>query len=77
MLTPRIESIVGEKGGAIKLAKVDIDEHSDLAMDHGVAAVPVLLIMKNGKTLNRMVGVQDTDKLREWVDKSIEASKNQ
>ncbi|XP_013100464.1 thioredoxin, mitochondrial [Stomoxys calcitrans] len=75
MLTPRLESIVGEKAGAVKLAKVDIDEHSELALDYEVAAVPVLMAMKGGKVVNRMVGLQDTDKLRAWIDKTVEDNK--
>ncbi|XP_023294118.2 thioredoxin, mitochondrial [Lucilia cuprina] len=75
MLTPRLESIVGEKAGAVKLAKVDIDEHSELALDYDVAAVPVLMAMKDGKVVNRMVGLQDTDKLRAWIEKTVEENK--
>uniref|UniRef100_A0A1L8EEY1 Putative thioredoxin mitochondrial n=1 Tax=Haematobia irritans TaxID=7368 RepID=A0A1L8EEY1_HAEIR len=75
MLTPRLESIVGEKAGAVKLAKVDIDEHSELALDYDVAAVPVLMAMKGGKVVNRMVGLQDTDKLRAWIEKTVEDNK--
>ncbi|XP_018801870.1 PREDICTED: thioredoxin, mitochondrial [Bactrocera latifrons] len=75
MLTPRIETVVGEKAGAIKLAKVDIDEHSELALDYDVGAVPVLLVMKEGKVVNRMVGLQDTDKIRAWIDKAVEGAK--
>ncbi|KAM7359003.1 thioredoxin, mitochondrial [Cochliomyia hominivorax] len=75
MLTPRLESIIGEKAGAVKLAKVDIDEHSELALDYDVAAVPVLMAMKDGKVVNRMVGLQDTDKLRAWIEKTVEENK--
>lgn len=75
MLTPRLESIVGEKAGSVKLAKVDIDEHSDLALDYEVGAVPVLMAMKNGKVVNRMIGLQDTDKLRAWIEKTVAENK--
>lgn len=37
MLTPRIETIVAEKQGKILLAKVDIDENTDLALDYHVS----------------------------------------
>lgn len=67
MLTPRIETVIDENGGKINLAKVDIDEYSDLALDYEVAAVPVLLAIRNGKVEERLVGLQDTDKLRKWV----------
>ncbi|XP_055845900.1 thioredoxin, mitochondrial [Episyrphus balteatus] len=75
MLTPRIESVIGEKAGAIALAKVDIDEHSELALDYEVASVPVLMVIKDGKVQTRLVGLQDTDKLRAWVDKAVEDAK--
>lgn len=75
MLTPRIESIIGEKAGTVKLAKVDIDEHSELALNYDIGSVPVLLVIKDGKVQNRLVGLQDTDKLRAWVNQAVEAAK--
>ncbi|EDW78803.1 thioredoxin, mitochondrial [Drosophila tropicalis] len=75
LLTPRIENIVGEQAGSIKLAKVDIDEHSELALDYDVAAVPVLVVMQNGKELQRMVGLQDEDKIRAWVAAAVKQAK--
>ncbi|EDV96815.1 thioredoxin C-1 [Drosophila grimshawi] len=75
LLTPRIEGIVGEQAGSIKLAKVDIDEHSELALDYDVAAVPVLVIMQNGKEVQRMVGLQDEDKIRAWVATAVKNAK--
>uniref|UniRef100_A0A1B6H879 Thioredoxin domain-containing protein n=1 Tax=Homalodisca liturata TaxID=320908 RepID=A0A1B6H879_9HEMI len=70
-LTPRIESVVAEKEGRVVLAKVDIDEHSNLADDYDIKSVPVLLIMRNGKVEDRIVGLQDTDKLHKFVDSVI------
>lgn len=71
MLTPRIESIIGENAGKISLAKIDVDEHSELALDYEVASVPVLLAIRNGKVEQRLVGLQDTDKLRQWVENVV------
>ncbi|KAL0100947.1 hypothetical protein PUN28_019378 [Cardiocondyla obscurior] len=72
MLTPRIETVVAEKQGKVLLAKVDIDENTDLALDYQVGSVPVLIAMKDGKVLDRIVGLQDTDKLRQFVNKYAE-----
>lgn len=72
MLTPRLESVIAEKQGKVLLAKVDIDENSDLALDYEVGSVPVLIAMKDGKVLERVVGLQDTDKLRQFVNKYAE-----
>lgn len=51
--------------------QVDIDELTDLSLEYDVQAVPVLAVMKNGKIVNKMVGLQDTDKLRKWVTDNI------
>ncbi|GFG38072.1 hypothetical protein Cfor_10647 [Coptotermes formosanus] len=72
MLTPRLESVVAEKKGEVLLAKVDIDENTDLALDYEVSAVPVLIAFKNGKEQERLVGLQDVDKLRKFVNKVVD-----
>ncbi|XP_011497279.1 PREDICTED: thioredoxin, mitochondrial [Ceratosolen solmsi marchali] len=69
LLTPRIEQLVGEKQGKILLAKVDIDENTDLAMDYDIASVPVLMVMKDGKVMERLIGLQDIDKLKKFINK--------
>ncbi|XKL63593.1 hypothetical protein PGB90_005957 [Kerria lacca] len=72
LLGPRIESVIDEKKGEVLLAKVDIDENSDIALDYEVNAVPVLLGFKKGKAEERMIGLQDEDKLKTFVNKFIE-----
>lgn len=67
-LTPRLESVISENKGKVVLAKVDIDEQSDLALDYEVSSVPVLVAIKNGKVQQRLVGLQDIDKLRKWIE---------
>lgn len=52
--------------------KVDIDELTDLALEHGVQAVPVLAAFKNGKAVSKIIGLQDTDIIRKWVKSQIE-----
>ncbi|KAL0822693.1 hypothetical protein ABMA28_004713 [Loxostege sticticalis] len=68
LLTPRLESIISESKGKVILAKVDIDEQTDLALDYEVSSVPVLVAIKDGKVQQRLVGLQDTDKLRKWIE---------
>ncbi|GLH06316.1 Thioredoxin-T [Gryllus bimaculatus] len=69
MLTPRLETVIEEQKGKVLLAKVDIDENTDLALDYEVGSVPVLIAIKDGKVAERLVGLQDTDKLRKFVEK--------
>lgn len=55
----------------IILSKVDIDELTELSLEYGIQSVPVLAVVKNGKVVNKMVGLHDTDKLRHFVTESI------
>ncbi|GBP55919.1 Thioredoxin, mitochondrial [Eumeta japonica] len=71
LLTPRLETVIAESKGKVVLVKVDIDEQSDLALDYDVSSVPVLVAIKNGKIQQRLVGLQDTDKLRKWVEQFV------
>lgn len=51
---------------------MDIDELSELALDYEVSSVPVLLVIKDGKVQKRLVGLQDTDQLRTWVQSAVQ-----
>jgi thioredoxin 1 len=50
---------------------VDIDELTELSLEYGIQSVPVLAVVKNGKVVKKIVGLQDTDKLRKWVTESL------
>ncbi|XP_076337261.1 thioredoxin, mitochondrial-like [Tachypleus tridentatus] len=71
LLGPRLEKLVDSKGDKVHLAKVDIDNLAELAMEYGVSAVPSVVAIKNGKVFNQFVGVLDEDKLEAFVDKLI------
>lgn len=59
MLSPIIDEIAEEVNEDVKVGKVNVDEEQDLAMEFGVMSIPTLVIMKNGKEIRRMVGVQE------------------
>ena len=53
----------------VDLAKVDIDDLADLAMEHGVNAVPTVIAVKNGEIVDKLVGVADEDVLATFINK--------
>jgi thioredoxin 1 len=71
MLGPRLEVLIAGKKGKVVLAKIDIDQMTDLAVSHGVEAVPTVLAMKDGKVLDRFVGLKDEADLETFVQKLI------
>uniref|UniRef100_A0A8D8TXG6 Thioredoxin, mitochondrial n=2 Tax=Cacopsylla melanoneura TaxID=428564 RepID=A0A8D8TXG6_9HEMI len=69
-LAPRLETLIQRMNGKVQLAKVDIDEMTDLAMDYNISSVPVLIKMKDGKEQDRMVGLQNTARLEAFIESS-------
>jgi thioredoxin 1 len=49
MLSPIIDQIAEEYSGVIKVGKIDIDEESSLAQQHGISSIPTLILYKNGE----------------------------
>uniref|UniRef100_U3KEY8 Thioredoxin, mitochondrial n=2 Tax=Ficedula albicollis TaxID=59894 RepID=U3KEY8_FICAL len=73
ILGPRLEKLVAKLEGKVLMAKVDIDDHTDLAIEYEVSAVPTVLAMKNGDVVDKFVGVKDEDQLEAFLKKLIGA----
>ncbi|MBP7951223.1 MAG: thioredoxin [Verrucomicrobiales bacterium] len=57
MLGPVLDEIAREKGSAVKICKVNVDEAADLAADFGIQSIPALFYFKNGQVVHKAVGV--------------------
>ena len=58
MLAPTIDQLSSELAGKVKVAKLNIDENPNIANRFGVRSIPTLLILKDGREVDRLVGVQ-------------------
>ncbi|ENN79857.1 thioredoxin, mitochondrial [Dendroctonus ponderosae] len=67
-LAPRLENVIAQRKGNISVAKVDIDDLGELAAKYEVSTIPALVVFQNGKVKERLVGLQDEDKLTLWID---------
>nr|XP_010958675.1 thioredoxin, mitochondrial [Camelus bactrianus]XP_045376655.1 thioredoxin, mitochondrial [Camelus bactrianus]XP_045376656.1 thioredoxin, mitochondrial [Camelus bactrianus] len=71
ILGPRLEKAVAKQHGKVVMAKVDIDDHTDLAIEYEVSAVPTVLAIKNGDVVDKFVGIKDEDQLEAFLKKLI------
>lgn len=71
ILGPRLEKAIAKQKGRVAMAKVDIDEHTDLAIEYGVSAVPTVIAMRGGDVIDQFVGIKDEDQLDSFVKKLI------
>uniref|UniRef100_A0A8C9EDB9 Thioredoxin domain-containing protein n=1 Tax=Phocoena sinus TaxID=42100 RepID=A0A8C9EDB9_PHOSS len=58
--------VVAKQHGKVVMAKPDTDDHTDLAMEYEVSAVPT---MPNGNVVDKFVGIKDEDQLEAFLKK--------
>ena len=59
-----------EKEG-VKIGKLNIDENQETAQKFNVMSIPTLILFKEGKPLETLVGMQDKDSLKGLIDKNL------
>ena len=64
MLGPIVESLAEEVKGLAVVAKVNVDEQAELANQFRIMSIPTVLVFKEGKVVNSIIGVRSKDELR-------------
>ena len=77
MVAPTLEKIAKEFAGELLVAKVNTDQHSEWAIKYGVQGIPTMLLVYNGKIVNRQVGALPESMLRDVIDQFLEVVKAQ
>ena len=65
LLKPVLKALAESLGDTAKIVTVDVAANEALAHAYGIAAVPTLIVFKNGQELHRMVGLKELHYLRE------------
>jgi thioredoxin 1 len=68
MIAPILDEIANEKAGAVKIAKVDVDQNQALSARFNVRAIPTLLLFKNGAVAEQLVGMTGKRELLAKID---------
>jgi thioredoxin 1 len=68
MIAPVVEELAMENVGAVKVAKINIDDSPNTAATYGVSSIPTLMIFRNGEVAERFVGVQPKKRLQDAID---------
>jgi thioredoxin 1 len=55
-VAPVVEEIATEYNGRLKVAKIDVDENQEISIRFGVQSIPTLMLFKDGKPVERLVG---------------------
>jgi thioredoxin 1 len=63
MLSPVLDELATELGDTVKIAKVNVDDNRDLALQFGIKSIPMLLFFKDGEIKDKVVGLMPKDTL--------------
>ena len=68
MIAPVLEEIAAEKADNVKIVKVNIEEHPDLAQRFGISAIPTLHFFKDGKVKETLFGMNSKQEIINKID---------
>ena len=71
MIGPALEELSNVYGERVKIAKLNVDENSEIAARYGVRSIPTLAIVKNGSVADIKVGAAPKAVLASWIDAAL------
>jgi len=73
-LSPMLERVVTEADGALRLAKVDVDANSKLAMQYQIRSIPTVIAFQDGKVVAEFSGLISQNQLDEFIESLLPPS---
>ena len=71
MIAPILEEIAVEQQGKVTVAKLNVDEHPDLARRYDVMSIPTLLVFYDGELRKRLIGAKGKGQLLEELNEFL------
>lgn len=68
MIAPAMESLATKYEGRVLVAKVDVDVAGETAQKFGVMSIPTIVVLRNGKEVDRIVGVVPESALSDVIN---------
>ncbi len=71
MVSPIIDQIAEEYDGKITVGKVNVDDEGALASEYAVVSIPTVILFKDGKQAEKLVGAHSFDDYADMIDKVL------
>jgi thioredoxin 1 len=71
VIAPVVEELAGTYQGKMKMGKLNVDDHPQVAARFRIMNIPTLLLFKGGKEVDRIVGVVPKEELTRRIERAI------
>lgn len=71
MIAPHVEALASEFDGRAKVGKVNVDEAQAVAQRFGVMSIPTLIVFKDGKAVDQIVGAVPKENIKGMIEKAL------
>jgi thioredoxin 1 len=70
-VAPVVEELAKEYQGKVDFAKVNVDDSPFIASKFSVMSIPTLIVFKDGKPAEQVVGFKPKDQIKKLIDKTL------
>lgn len=70
-ISPIVEELAKEFSGRVKITKLNVDENPSTPSQYGVRGIPALILFKEGKVLDQIVGSVPKARLKALIEKAL------
>ncbi|MFZ2330820.1 MAG: thioredoxin [Atribacterota bacterium] len=71
MVAPAVEKIAQDNNAKLKVCKLNVDDNQNIAVRYNIQGIPALLIFKDGKEYDRIVGAVPPQAIQSKLDKIL------
>lgn len=71
MVAPVLDELADEFQGKVKIAKLNVDENQDLAMQFRVSSIPAFVLFKGGQAVDRTVGAMPKSAFKSFLSNHV------
>lgn len=71
MVAPLLDELAGEYDGQVKIGKVNVEAHRELAAEYRITGIPTLLLFKDGQVQDVLVGLKSKRDLKASIERVL------
>jgi thioredoxin 1 len=71
MVAPVLSELAGDLADKVRIAKLNVDEHQNLAVKYQVSSIPTFILFKEGEVADRMMGAMPKGAFQDFLGRHV------